>query len=264
HTCTKPVSWGFTARTILRGGLEAMLYLRKGSGMYTSNGAEGCGFAKTSSAEPVPDVQFHFTPLRLSQHGRKIGVLFGDGYSLHVCNLRPKSRGEIRLASSDPLAKPDIFANYLSHPDDMECMVKGVKLARRILSAPAFDDYRGTEIVPKPGSLKDDNDDEGIRQFIRDCAETIYHPVGTCKMGNDSMAVVDEQLRVHGLEGLRVVDASIMPLLVGGNTNAPTIMIAEKASDMIKRSRTARTALGLSSLEAILSPALPRETTPAA
>ncbi|HZW13060.1 MAG TPA: choline dehydrogenase [Noviherbaspirillum sp.] len=264
HTCTKPVSWGFTARTFLRGGLEAMRYLRKGSGMYTSNGAEGCGFAKTSPAEPVPDVQFHFTPLRLSHHGRKIGFLFGDGYSLHVCNLRPKSRGEIRLASRDPLAKPDIFANYLSHPDDMECMVKGVKLARRILAAPAFDHYRGTEIVPKAGSLKDDNDDEGIRNFIREYAETIYHPVGTCKMGNDDMAVVDDQLRVHGLEGLRVVDASIMPLLVGGNTNAPTIMIAEKASDMIKHSRESGAVLGISALDAILSPALPREAVPAA
>jgi len=264
HTCTKSVSWGFTVRTFLRGGLEAIRYLRKGTGMYTSNGAEGCGFAKTSPDEPVPDVQFHFTPLRLSHHGRKIRFLFGDGYSLHVCNLRPKSRGEIRLASSDPLAKPDIFANYLSHPDDMECLVKGVKLARRILAAPAFAPYRGAEIVPAAVSVKDDNDDEGIRNFIRDCAETIYHPVGTCKMGNDDMAVVDDQLRVRGLEGLRVVDASIMPLLIGGNTNAPTIMIAEKASDMIKRSRKTGTAIDLSSLGANLSPAAPKEAAPTA
>lgn len=264
HTCTKPVSWGITARNVLRGGLEALRYLRKGRGMYTSNGAEGCGFAKTSPEEPVPDVQFHFTPLRLSNHGRSLRFLLGDGYSLHVCNLRPKSRGEIRLASRDPLARPEIVANYLSHPDDMECMVKGVKLARRILAAPAFDQYRGTEIVPNAGRITHDNDDEGIRDFIRECAETIYHPVGTCKMGTDRMAVVDDQLRVRGLEGLRVVDASIMPLLVGGNTNAPTIMIAEKASDMIKRSRRASLPLNLSTLPGIVSPAPAREAAPAA
>lgn len=231
HTATKPLSWGFTARNVLRGGWDMLQYYLKGSGMLTTNGAEGCGFAKSSPDEAIPDLQFHFTPARLRDHGRDLRFLCGEGYSLHVCNLRPKSRGKIRLASRDPLAKPQIFANYLSHPEDMERMVKGVKLAQKILAAPAFGPYRGKELVPAPGCQTDGD----IQHFIRQCAETIYHPVGTCKMGSDPAAVVDAELRVHGVQGLRVVDASIMPLLVGGNTNAPVIMISEKASDMIKR-----------------------------
>ncbi len=241
QTCTRAVSWGITGRNLLRGAWDAFRYITAGKGMYTSNGAEGCAFAKSAPHEPVPDLQFHFTPLRLSYHGRKLGFLMGDGYSLHVCNLRPKSRGEIRLASRDALAKPDIFANYLTDPDDIEHMVKGVKLARKILAAPAFDPYRGRQMVPDTDCVTDDD----IRRFIRQRAETIYHPVGTCKMGNDPMAVVDAELRVYGLQGLRVVDASVMPTLVGGNTNAPTIMVAEKASDLIKRSRLGKTDMSI-------------------
>ncbi|HJV51372.1 MAG TPA: choline dehydrogenase [Noviherbaspirillum sp.] len=234
HTCTQPVSWGVTVRNVLRGAWEIARFFATGTGMFTTNGAEGCGFAKSAPDQAIPDVQFHFSPLRLSRHGHDLKFLMGEGYSLHVCNLRPKSRGEIRLASRDPLAKPDICANYLSHPDDMEVMVRGVKLARKILGAPAFDRYRGREIVPD-GPCESDDD---IRRFIRARAETIYHPVGTCKMGSDPMAVVDAELRVHGLQGLRVVDASVMPLLPGANTNAPVVMIAEKASDMIREART--------------------------
>ncbi|HEY0844886.1 MAG TPA: choline dehydrogenase [Noviherbaspirillum sp.] len=233
QTCTKPVSMGVTPRNLLRGVWELVRYFTQRKGMFTSNGAEGCAFARSTPEEPVPDLQFHFTPLRLSRHGLDLHYFLGDGYSLHVCNLRPKSRGEIRLASADPLAPPEIIANYLSHPDDMEHMVRGVKLARKILAAPAFNPYRGRQLLPD-GRCETDRE---IRRFIRRHAETIYHPVGTCKMGNDPMAVVDAELRVHGVQGLRVVDASIMPLLVGGNTNAPTVMIAEKASDMIRNAR---------------------------
>ena len=239
HSCTKAVSWGITPRNLLRGGWDALRYLATGRGMYTSNGAEGCAFARSAPDEAIPDLQFHFTPLRLSDHGRNLRFLMGEGYSLHVCNLRPKSRGEIRLASTDPMAKPEIVANYLSDPDDLERMVKGVKLARRILGAPAFDRYRGAELVPEPGSMDEGGSDDDIRRFIRRRAETIYHPVGTCKMGDDPLAVVDAELRVRGVQGLRVVDASIMPLLIGGNTNAPVVMIAEKASDMIALARNA-------------------------
>jgi choline dehydrogenase-like flavoprotein len=201
--------------------------------MFTTNGAEGCGVARSAPDETLPDLQFHFSPGKLRDHARDLRFLCGDGYSLHVCNLRPKSRGEIRLSGADPFAPPDIRANYLSHPEDMAHMVSGFKLARRILAARAFDAYRGREILPGSGVTSDDE----IRQFIRAGAETIYHPVGTCKMGNDALAVVDASLRVRGIDGLRVVDASIMPRLVGGNTNAPTVMIAEKASDMIKEAR---------------------------
>lgn len=235
HTCTRAVSGGFTPRNFARGAWELLRYWFQGKGMLAMVGAEGGGFAKSAPEEPIPDLQFHFNPLRLSNHSLDFGFLFGEGYSLHVCNLRPKSRGEIRLAGRDPLAPPEIVANYLSDPDDMERMVKGVKLARKLLAAPAFDPYRGVELRPEPRCESDDE----IRAFVRRHAGTIYHPVGTCKMGNDSMAVVDSELRVHGLRGLRVADASVMPLLVGGNTNAPTVMIAEKAADMIRASRAA-------------------------
>jgi choline dehydrogenase len=233
QACTQPVSYGITWRNVLRGGVDLARYLFSGRGMFTTNGAEGCGVARSTPDETLPDLQFHFSPGKLRDHARDLRFLCGDGYSLHVCNLRPKSRGEIRLAGADPFAPPDIRANYLSHPEDMEHMVDGFKLARRILSARAFDAYRGREILPGSGVTGD----EQIRQFIRAGAETIYHPVGTCKMGNDALAVVDASLRVRGIDGLRVVDASIMPRLVAGNTNAPTVMIAEKASDMIKEAQ---------------------------
>ncbi|WP_301102979.1 choline dehydrogenase [Propionivibrio sp.] len=233
QACTQPVSYGITWRSVLRGGLDLVRYLAAGRGMFTTNGAEGCAVARSTPEEELPDLQFHFSPGKLRDHARDLLFLCGDGYSLHVCNLRPKSRGEICLASADPQAAPLIRANYLTHPEDIEHLLRGFKLARRIFAARAFDAYRGREISPG----REVKSDEDIRRFIRQQAETIYHPVGTCKMGSDALAVVDASLRVHGLSGLRVVDASIMPLLVGGNTNAPAIMIAEKASDMIMAAR---------------------------
>ena len=228
----RPVSAGLTLRNAARAIFELQKYFFKGRGMLTMTGAEGCAFLKSSPEESIPDIQFHFNPVRLSNHGLDLKFLFGEGYSLHVCDLRPKSRGHIRLASKDPLAHPLIQPNYLSEPEDLERIVRGVKVARRVLAASAFDSFRGREIRPGP----DAQTDEEIKSFVRAYAETIYHPVGTCKMGSDAMAVVDDQLRVHGIAGLRVVDASIMPLLVGGNTNAPTVMIAEKAFDLIRQS----------------------------
>ena len=163
----------------------------------------------------------------LDDHGRRLW--YGYGYSLHVCDLRPKSRGDLSLKSADPAVPPRLQPNYLEHPDDLETLLAGAKTCRKILAARAFDGYRGAELFPGEAVR---NDDE-LREFIRRRAETIYHPVGTCKMGHDAMAVVDDQLRVHGLRGLRVVDASIMPTLIGGNTNAPTIVIGEKAAELI-------------------------------
>ena len=233
QACTRPASYGITWRSVLRGGVDLLRYLVAGRGMFTSNGAEGCAVTRSSPDEALPDLQFHFGPAKLRDHARDLMFLCGEGYSLHVCNLRPKSRGEIRLHSADPFAAPDIHAGYLTDPEDIEHLLRGVRLARRILAARAFEAYRGVEIVPGREVQSDDE----LLHFIRNKAETIYHPVGTCKMGCDPQAVVDAGLRVHGLSGLRVVDASIMPLLVGGNINAPTIMIAEKASDMIRAAR---------------------------
>lgn len=233
HACLRPVSLGISLRNLLAQGKHLLNYLLFRKGPLTTNGAEGGGFVKSQPGQAIPDLQFHFTPAHLDDHGRNLSraafTLFGHGYSLHVCDLRPKSRGRIGLHSADPEADARIEPNYLSHPDDLETLLRGVRAARRVLAAPAFERYRGREIFPGPQVQSDAQ----IRDFIRRKAGTIYHPVGTCKMGRDALAVVDSALRVHGIEGLRVVDASIMPTLIGGNTNAPTVMIAEKAADLI-------------------------------
>ena len=209
----------------------AFKYLFGRKGLLSSNIAEAGGFARTQYADDKPDIQYHFLPAILLNHGRT--TAFGYGYGVHVCALYPKSRGEIRLRSSDPLAPAVIDPQYLTHQDDINVMVAGVRKAREILASSEFDKYQSREIGPGP----DAQSDEDILAFLRKRAETIYHPIGTCKMGadDDAMAVVNSELKVRGIKKLRVVDASVMPSLIGGNTNAPTIMIAEKAADMIKQ-----------------------------
>ena len=198
------------------------------SGMLTTNFAEAGGFIKSQPREPIPDLQLHFVVAKLVDHGRK--TTFGHGYSCHVCLLRPAGRGSVRLAGGDPFAAPLIDPNFLGERDDADRLVRGFKLMRNILAQPALAGYRGRELAASAAAQTD----QQIEQFIRGHADTIYHPVGSCRMGPGPDDVVDAQLRVHGIEGLRVVDASIMPRVVGGNTNAPTIMIAEKAVDMIR------------------------------
>lgn len=236
--CTQPVSLGVSFSTALAQIKHLFDYLFNRKGPLTTNGAEGGGFVKSDASQPIPDLQFHFAAVHLDDHARNLSraafTMIGHGYSLHVCDLRPKSRGHIGLKSANPLENAVVEPNYLSHPDDMKTMVKGVKAARKVLAAKAFDPFRGAEMFP--GSQV--QTDAQIEEFIRQKAGTIYHPVGTCKMGHDAMAVVDSTLKVHGMQGLRVVDASIMPTLVGGNTNAPTVMIAEKAAMMILASRS--------------------------
>jgi choline dehydrogenase len=225
YRCTQPITYDRANELMV-----AWNYFVRREGMGTSNIAEAGGFARSPLAPDArPDLQFHFVPALLDDHGRN--KMPGYGFTLHACALRPRSRGRIELASKDPAAKARIFANYLSDAEgfDLRTMVEGVKLSRAILRAPAFDAYRGDEIFPGAALA----DDAGIVKFIRARAETIYHPVGTCRMGSDRDAVVDPQLRVRGVDALRVVDASVMPTLIGGNTNAPTIMIAEKASELI-------------------------------
>ncbi len=202
-------------------------YIRQRRGLFTSNIAEAGGFAKTRPELDRPDVQFHFLPGGMRDHGRK--PVFGYAYTTHVCQLRPKSRGHIALRSADPNDPPRIHANYLSHPDDRTTLIAALRLARRIFAAAPFKPHDGGEMLPGAGV----ESDEQLLDYIRANAETIYHPVGSCKMGSDAMAVVDARLRVYGVEGLRVADASIMPTLVGGNTNAPSMVIGEKAAEMI-------------------------------
>ncbi|MBY6204418.1 choline dehydrogenase [Halomonas denitrificans] len=222
--CSQPVTYDHLNELMV--GLRYFLY-REGIG--TSNIAEAGGFLASGRGDrPRPDIQMHFVPALLDDHGRN--RLPGDGYTLHACNLRPESRGHLALKSDDPRAAIVIHANYLSEPEDVEMMLECVRVSREILAQPAFRPFRAHEI--HPGGDVDTR--SGLLEFVRNKAESIYHPVGTCRMGADDGAVVDAELRVKGVEGLRVVDASIMPTLIGGNTNAPTIMIAEKASDLIR------------------------------
>jgi choline dehydrogenase len=214
-------------------------YWRHQKGPGTSPIAETGGFLSTSSGLSAPDIQLHFLPVLVVDHGRT--KMKKDGYSLHVCTLRPESTGTIRLKSSDPKEHPLIDANYLAERKDLETLIKGVKMGREIFAQSGLDPYRAAEFQPG-AAVKTDAE---IEQWIRSHCETIYHPVGTCKMGpdNDPMAVVDNQCRVRGLEGLRVVDASVMPTLIGGNTNAPTIMIAERVAAFMQGKDEKTTAL---------------------
>ena len=212
---------------MLKGVKASYDYLKNRKGFFTSNGAETGGFIKSDEKQTKPNIQFHFLPVLLKDHGRQ--TMFGYGYTLHACDLQPKSRGHIALHSSDPLADPLIQPNYLDDEEDLNTLVKAFKLGRKIFSASSMNPYRESELTPGYEVMSDTQ----IREDIRQRAESLYHPVGTCKMGQDEMAVVDSSLKVHGLQSLRVVDASIMPNITSGNTNAPTIMIAEKAAHMI-------------------------------
>ena len=214
----------------MRGILE---WRRHRTGPLTTNFAEAGGFIRSSPQEAIPDLQLHFVVGKLVDHGRK--TVFGHGYSCHVCLLRPRSRGTLTLASADPLAAPRIDPNFLADADDVQRLVRGFRLMREILSQSPLADYGGRELAVSAGARSDAE----IEAFIRSHADTIYHPVGTCRMGNGALDVVDAQLRVHGIEALRVVDASIMPAIVGGNTNAPVIMIGEKAADLVKEAARA-------------------------
>ena len=211
-----------------RGVLE---WRKSRTGMLTTNFAEAGGFVKSDPSEPVPDLQLHFVIGKLVDHGRK--TVFGHGYSAHVCLLQPKSRGSVTLASRDPMALPLVDPNFLGDPADMVRMVRGFRRTREILAQPALAQFGAKELAASASARTDAE----IEQFIRQYADTIYHPVGSCRMGPGPLDVVDAELRVHGLSGLRVVDASIMPRIVSGNTNAPTVMIAEKAVDLLRAVR---------------------------
>ncbi len=216
----------------LRGGArlfgEAIRWARKGDGLVASPAAEAGGFIKSDPALEVPDLQLHFTVGYVDDHARKIHL--GFGYSSHVCALRPFSRGTVGLKSADPFAAPKIDPKFLDDQRDARLLLSGVETMRSIMRASPLRSYNEGEI-----NGLDDLEGDDLMRAIRDRADTIYHPVGTCRMGGDAQSVVDPWLRVRRTEALRVVDASVMPTLIGGNMNAPTIMIAERVAAEIKR-----------------------------
>ena len=204
-------------------------WFKNGKGLCSTNFAEGGAFYSVDSDPDWPDTQLHFIPSIVEDHGRKIQT--GYGISCHVCTLRPESSGSVKLASNDPFEAPVIDPKFLSSDIDANRLLKGVKKAREIMaSAPIANK------ITKDLTCAEANTDEQLMQIIRERTDTVYHPIGTCRMGGDSASVVDLELKVRGVENLRVVDASVMPHLISSNTNAPTIAIAEKAADLIKES----------------------------
>jgi choline dehydrogenase-like flavoprotein len=221
---------GFSIRGIARMLPQFVTFMRHGRGMLSSNVAEAGGFLKSNPTLDRPDVQLHFCAAIVDDHNRHMH--WGHGYSLHVCVLRPHSRGTVTLASADARTAPVIDPRFFSDPRDLDLLLDGARMARRILDAPSLALHGGSELYTHPGQS-----DAELRRTIAEHADTIYHPVATCRMGGDARSVVDPQLRVRGVTGLRIVDASVMPTLIGGNTNSPTVMIGERAADLIAAAR---------------------------
>jgi choline dehydrogenase len=209
-------------------GLEYFLFRR---GPLTMAPSQFGAFAKSDPGRDTPNLQYHVQPLSLDKFGEPLHRF--PAFTASVCNLRPESRGRVSIKSPDPRDHPMIAPNYLSHPADRQVAVSAIRLTRRICGAKALARFEPEEYLPGAHIQSD----EELAGVAGDIGTTIFHPVGTCKMGQDSLAVVDDRLRVHGIEGLRVVDASVMPTITSGNTNSPTIMIAEKASAMIAEDR---------------------------
>jgi choline dehydrogenase len=229
--CTKPVTLHRSA-TKLRTALAGIQYLLFGTGDAANPPAAGGAFIKSHPDKEIPDMQIHYVSIAIPDvHGRA-EIPLEHGFSSIVYACRPQSRGHLTLKSSNPEDPPLIFPNYLSEEQDLIDTRNGFRETRRVFMQEAFDEYRGVQL--KPGLDIDIDNDQELDRWIRETGETLYHPIGTCKMGSDSMSVTNEHGQVHGVSGLRVVDASLMPTLIGGNTNAPTIMMAEKISDHIR------------------------------
>jgi choline dehydrogenase-like flavoprotein len=226
-------SYGISWSAMPKNAWNAFLYAFARKGFFANNIVESGGFVRSQPGLDRPDIQYVFVPAHQGKPGSMLA--WGHGFRCTTVLLHPKSVGRVGLNSAMPGAPPLIDFRFFSDPggEDMRAMVRGVREARRILLAPVFDKYRGEVVMPS----EDVQTDAQFENYIREACSTVFHPVGTCRMGRDEMAVVDERLRVRGIDGLRVADASIMPMTTSGNTNAPTIMIAEKAADMIKADR---------------------------
>ena len=226
YKCKQPITLNRKLGLISKGLIGARWLLNR-SGLGATNHFESCAFIRSKADVQWPDIQYHFLPAAIRYDGKS--AFDGDGFQVHVGHNKPKSRGSVTLQSANPTVPPKILFNYLQHPDDIEGFRACVRLTREIIAQSAFDDFRDGEIQPGEHIQTD----EEIDAFVREAVESAYHPSCSCKMGEDEMAVVDSQTNVHGIEGLRVVDSSIFPTIPNGNLNAPTIMVAEKAADII-------------------------------
>lgn len=226
YKCKKPITLNGKLGLISKGLIGTEWVLNK-SGLGVTNHFESCAFIRSKAGIEWPDIQYHFLPAAIRYDGKS--AFDGHGFQVHVGHNKPKSRGSVTIQSNDPLVPPKIQFNYLQHQDDIEGFRACVRLTREIISQPAFDEYRDGEIQPGEHIQTD----EQIDEFVRQAVESAYHPSCSCKMGEDEMAVVNSQTQVHGIQGLRVVDSSIFPTIPNGNLNAPTVMVAEKAADMI-------------------------------
>jgi choline dehydrogenase len=225
--CAQRITLNDVVNHPLRRVMAGVRWALARSGPLTIAAGTSGAFFKTNSRLASPDIQIHFIPFSTDKMGENLHPF--SGFTATVCQLRPESRGSLKIRSADPSAPPEIRINYLATETDRAAFIDGIKILRKILAAPALKAYCVDEVYPGAEVTSD----EDVLDFCRKTGSTVYHPTSTCRMGNDPLAVVDQRLRVRGIEGLRVVDASVMPDLMSGNTNAPTIMIAEKASDMI-------------------------------
>ncbi|MFV2089607.1 MAG: GMC oxidoreductase, partial [Pseudomonadales bacterium] len=226
QACTRPVSLNRWLNPFGKGLIGALWLLRR-SGLGSTNHFEVGGFVRSRAGIPWPDIQFHFLPAAVSYDGTRRASK--DGYQVHIGPMLSPSRGEVRLRSANTADKPILRFNYMSSDEDWRVFRSAIRLAREIFSQPTFDDYRGEELAPGSKIVND----RAIDEFVRSNAESAYHPCGTCRMGTDPEAVVDAECRVHGIDNLRVIDASVFPHITNGNLNAPTIMVAEKVADSI-------------------------------
>jgi len=225
---SNPTSYGLSWKVLPRDVFHLLQYLATRTGPLAGNVFESVAFLRTDPSLEKPDVQFVFQPAKRLTHP-KIPFPVGHGYAISPVALYPKSRGTVRLASPDPAAAPLIDPNLLKEPEDILPLIRALKIARRAFATEAFAEYDGVEVAPGPAVKSDKQWDA----YIRETGYTVHHPVGTCRMGSDKQAVVDPQLRFTGIEGLRIADASVMPNIIGGNTNAPCVMIGERAADFI-------------------------------